>query len=90
MTASRAGLDRGAEQCDCAGPNPLSPYFLIEKDPIFLKKYMSFYIKNKKRGPVCFYMKVFLYFHKFIFKNTSGILKKKHISIRFLKKNNRL
>ena len=36
---------------------------------------MYFYIKNKKKGVQFFYMKVFFYFHRFIFKNTSGILK---------------
>ena len=46
---------------------------------------MYFYIKNKKKGPNFFYMKIFFHFHKFIFKNTSGILKKKHISIKNFK-----
>ena len=36
-------------------------------------------------------MKVFFYFHKFIFKNTFGILKKKNIYLTdFIKKNNSL
>ena len=68
----------------------LSPYFLIDKGSICLKKYMYFYINNKKRGSNFFDMKVFFYFHRFIFKNTSGILKKKHISIRFFKETNSL
>ena len=38
---------------------------------------MYFYIKNKKKGPIFFTGKDFFYFHRFIFKNTSRILKKK-------------
>ena len=37
---------------------------------------MYFYIKNKKKDLNLFYMKVFFYFHRFIFQNTFGILKK--------------
>ena len=51
---------------------------------------MYFYIKNKKWGPIFFYMKIFFYFHRFIFKNTSGILKKNIYLLDFFKKNKSL
>ena len=51
---------------------------------------MYFNIKNKKKNLDFFYMKVFFYFHRFIFKNTSDILKKNIYLLHFLKKNNSL
>ena len=71
-------------------PNPLSLYFLIDKGPIFLKKYMYFYIKNKKKDPKFGYMRVFVISIN-LFLKILLVFKKKNIYIyQIIKKNNSL
>ena len=36
-TQGQGLLRKVGERCDLPGSDPLSPYFLIDKDPIFLK-----------------------------------------------------
>ena len=40
----REGGRERDERCDCPGPNPLSPYFLVDKNPILKNKYICIFI----------------------------------------------
>lgn len=72
-------LKYGDKLCDRSGSNPLSTYFLIDREPKFFLKNTCIFILKIRKGAKLFYMKIVFFTFTDLFSKLLLVFWKKNI-----------